>query len=138
MENDINIIQQETIIDSNSKIKLAPKLFKEDCKINWNNNVDKVFNFIRGLSPYPTAFTELFSPSSVSHYIKIFKCSKEILTHHFTVGQIITDSRTHLSIAVTDGLIHLLEIQISSKKKLPINEFLRGFPIHNDWKTSLT
>jgi len=137
LENNINVVSQDVITSSNTNLKLAPKLFKEDCRINWNNNADKVFNHIRGLSPYPAAYTDLISPEGDSYYTKIFRCSKEITRHHFSTGQIITDSNTHLSIAVIDGLIHLQELQISSKKKMPVSEFLRGFRINNDWKTNL-
>lgn len=119
-----------------SELKSAPKIFKEDCRINWNQNTEKVFNFIRGLSPYPSAFTELLSPEGQIHHIKVFRSSFENTTHEFESGKVITDSKTHLSIAVTDGFIHLQEVQLSAKNKMSIDAFLRGFPVNNNWSTT--
>jgi len=121
-------------VTSISELKSAPKIYKEDCRINWNQNADKVFNLIRGLSPYPAAFTELISPDGSTHYIKVFHSTKEISQHNFKPGKIVTDGKTHLSIAVTDGFIHLQEVQLSAKKKMPIDLFLRGFSMNSEWK----
>jgi len=121
-------------VTSISELKSAPKIYKEDCRINWNQNADKVFNLIRGLSPYPAAFTELISPDGSTHYIKVFHSTKEISQHNFKPGKIVTDGKTHLSIAVTDGFIHLQEVQLSAKKKMPIYLFLRGFSMNSEWK----
>jgi len=127
---------QHHIVSNFDQLKSAPKIFKEDCRINWNQTADKVFNLIRGLSPYPAAFTELISPDGSTHYIKVFRSAKEISQHNFKPGQILTDSKTRLSIAVTDGFIHLQEVQLSAKKKMSIDLFLRGFPMNSDWKAS--
>jgi len=136
-ENNINVVEQESILQSIQVIKPAPKIFKDDCRINWNDSAGKIYNFIRGLSPYPAAFTELVSPQGISHYLKVFACKKEIVAHGYLTGKVITDSKTHLSIAVTDGFIHLQEIQASSKRKMHVSEFLRGFQMNDDWRTSL-
>ena len=127
---------QQLIASTVAELKPAPKIFKEDCNINWNQNTDKVFNLIRGMSPYPAAFTELISPDGSVHYIKVFHSTKEISQHNFKPGKIVTDGKTHLSIAVTDGFIHLQEVQLSAKKKMPIDLFLRGFPLNCEWKAS--
>ncbi|MFZ4862768.1 methionyl-tRNA formyltransferase [Sphingobacterium sp. Mn56C] len=105
-----------------SELKHAPKIFKEDCKIDWNNSTEKVFNKIRGLSPYPTAFTYL-----ADKVLKIYEASQEISAVHVPAGNYITDGKSYLKYATNDGYIHLLTIQIEGKKRMSIQEFLRGF-----------
>ncbi|MFH0866260.1 MAG: methionyl-tRNA formyltransferase [Bacteroidota bacterium] len=132
-----NEISQKTLISEKTVLKTAPKIFKEDCLIRWNAGIDSVYNHIRGLSPYPAATTELISPESKPYYIKVFSCSKQTEKHSFETGKLFTDGRTHLSIAVTDGFIVLEEIQLMSKKKMLIHEFLRGFPMNEHWSIKL-
>ena len=132
----IKLISQEEI--DSLDLKKAPKIFKETCRINWNNKAGKIYNLIRGLSPYPTAFTELLSPQGISHYLKVFSCEKEISKHNHEIGKIITDSKSFVSIAVTDGFIYLQDLQLSSKKKMSITEFLRGFQMDGNWKVNIS
>lgn len=128
--------QQQTLLKDIAALKNAPKLSKEICLINWNNTADNVYNHIRGLSPYPAACTEIYSLERISYYLKVFKAEKEIVQHNFKPGQITTNGKTLLSIAVTDGFIHLQELQLSGKKKMHIDEFLRGFPINDTWESN--
>jgi methionyl-tRNA formyltransferase len=130
-------ISQQSLLKENLTLKIAPKISKEVCKINWNSSADNIFNHIRGLSPSPVAFTELVSPEGKPYYIKVFGATKEISQHNFKSGQIITNGKTILSIAVTDGFIYLQEIQLSGKKKMLIDEFLRGFPMNDSWNTNI-
>jgi methionyl-tRNA formyltransferase len=102
-------------------LKHAPKIFKEDCKINWDQSLNKVYNHIRGLSPYPTAFT-IFQNKT----LKIFKAEKEEKNHTEPLGSIVSDSKTFLKYAVEGGYINLKEIQLEGKKRMKIDEFLRG------------
>jgi methionyl-tRNA formyltransferase len=127
-------------VKSSEKLKPAPKIFKEDCKINWKRSAEEVHNFIRGLSPYPTAWTELKGPSPAlpegkgeMMSLKIFKSNKETAEHEYEAGSIQTDEKTFVKIAVKDGFIRLLEIQLAGKKRMGIEEFLRGFSFKN-WK----
>jgi methionyl-tRNA formyltransferase len=126
---------QQTLLNEIKALNNAPKLSKETCLIKWNSNADTVFNHIRGLSPYPTAYTEIYSPERITYYIKVFKAEKEIVQHNFKPGQITTNGKTFLSIAVTDGFITLQEVQLSGKKKMHIDEFLRGFTMNDSWTT---
>ncbi len=132
-ENNVKTVLQQSMI-SNIEIKPAPKIFRNHCRINWNNSADKVYDRIRGLSPYPSAYTELLSPQGNQYCLKIYKCEKEHTIHNLDAGSICTNCRTHLSIAVTDGFINLQEIQLQAKKKMTIAEFLCGFQIDSKWK----
>jgi methionyl-tRNA formyltransferase len=120
-----------------SDFKKAPKIFKETCRINWNKSADKVYDQIRGLSPYPAAFTELLSPEGILYYMKVFRSKKELIQHKLSPGNLTTDGKSFVSIAVADGFIQLQEVQLSSKKKMPVSELLRGFPINNSWKVTI-
>ncbi|GAA4790268.1 methionyl-tRNA formyltransferase [Olivibacter ginsenosidimutans] len=110
----------QTTVDAN-QLKHAPKIFKEDCKIDWNQPVYQVYNFIRGLSPSPTAFTEFQGKS-----LKIFKCRPIREKQHEIPGTIQTDSKHYLRFAVVDGAIDVLELQLEGKKRMHVEEFLRG------------
>ncbi len=101
--------------------KHAPKLFKEDCKINWNLPAIQIFNLVRGLSPYPTAFTTLLGKN-----LKIFRVRIEKIKPDIPAGNYSTDHKNFLKFAATDGFIHLLEVQMEGKKKMGIEGFLRG------------
>ncbi|KIO77915.1 methionyl-tRNA formyltransferase [Pedobacter lusitanus] len=104
-----------------AELKHAPKIFKEFCKVDWNNSVRSIYNLIRGLSPYPTAFTELNEKT-----LKIFKATYEETTPAVSPGTFLTDGKTFLKFAAPDGLISLLDIQYEGKKRMKVDEFLRG------------
>ncbi|MGQ0829061.1 MAG: methionyl-tRNA formyltransferase [Bacteroidota bacterium] len=133
-QNDYPEISQAEYILKGEKEKHAPKIFKEDCKIDWNKHTADVHDFIRGLSPYPTAFTTLLAPDGKIFPIKIFKSEKEFITHSYPINTIITDSKIYLKITLSDGIISITDLQLAGKKRMPINEFLRGFPMNSDWK----
>ena len=117
---------QASLLKPNEKIKLAPKIFKDDCKINWKKKAVDVHDFIRGLSPYPTAWTEIKKENEILS-LKIFRSSKEITEHSHEIGSIHTDGKSFLKIAVKEGFINLLDLQLAGRKKMNIEEFLRGF-----------
>jgi len=102
-------------------LKHAPKIFKEDCKIDWNKPAQQVHNLIRGLSPYPTAFTILNDKT-----LKIFKATLEEKEPGIAAGGFLTDGKTYLKFATKDGFIKLLDIQYEGKKRMLIEDFLRG------------
>jgi methionyl-tRNA formyltransferase len=103
------------------EIKHAPKIFKEDCKIDWNQPAEKVYNFIRGLSPYPTAYTTLNEKM-----LKVFKAEYEIADTESEPGEFFSDNRTFLKVSATDGFVILTDIQMEGKKRMGVAEFLRG------------
>jgi len=104
-----------------SELKHAPKIFKEFCKVDWNNSAKTIYNLIRGLSPYPTAFAELNEKT-----IKIFKATFEETTPSVSPGMFITDGKSFLKFAAQDGYIFLLDVQYEGKKRMMVDEFLRG------------
>lgn len=133
-DNDYPQIDQSELTNADTTIYSAPKIFKGDCKIDWNKSIDDTHNFIRGLSPYPAAHTELIYPDGKTIGLKIFITTKEYSAHNSPTAIITTDSKTYLKIAVTGGYIVLHEIQLAGKKRMKIEDFLRGFQMNNDWK----
>jgi methionyl-tRNA formyltransferase len=122
----IETISQKLIIDSTKKLNAAPKLDKETCKIIWNDNSLNIYNKIRGLSPYPAAWSILqFNDNRIS--VKIFE--SEYLTENSNnlPGTLITDGKKILEVATADGLISIKSLQIEGKKRMLVEEFLRGF-----------
>ncbi len=114
----------------NNTLHTAPKLSKEFCRINWNQSPEKNFNFIRGLSPVPSAWTEIINGNSATR-LNIFSSQKEIMNHNFATGKIVSDNKSFLKVAVPGGYIHLKELQLAGKKRLRVEEFLRGFNTEN-------
>ena len=103
------------------ELKHAPKIFKEDCNINWNQPAETVYNFIRGLSPYPTAYTTLNDK-----ILKVFGAEYELAETGEQPGEFFSDNRTFLKVSAKDGFVHLKDVQMEGKKRMGIEEFLRG------------
>jgi methionyl-tRNA formyltransferase len=121
---------QSDLIKPGEALKPAPKIFKEDCKINWALPVGKIYNHIRGLSPYPTAWAILQSKTEETQLtFKVFDCEKEESNHAYSAGEIISDSKKYLKIAVIGGYINITSLQLEGKKRLSAEELLRGFKI---------
>ena len=123
---DITPIDQSEMLKT-VELKPAPKIFKEDCKIDWNQPAEKIFNLIRGLSPYPGAYTTLFTDKEYN--LKVFETEYELNQCDLEIGTIISDNKNKLSVAVDGGYIHILELQIAGKKRMRTEEFLRGFKL---------
>ncbi len=102
-------------------LKHAPKIFKDFCKIDWNQPIANIYNLVRGLSPYPTAFTQLNDKT-----LKIFKAEMEEKEPGIAAGGFLTDGKTFLKFAAKDGFIKLTDLQYEGKKRMPVDEFLRG------------
>ncbi len=125
---------QQKLFKDESELKHAPKIFKEDCKINWSKSLNEIHDHIRGLSPYPAAFTELMGTDNKVHPIKIFITEKENSHHSFPIGSVHTDSKTYIKVAVKGGFITIRDLQLAGKKRLSVTDFMRGFPIDNHCK----
>ncbi len=114
------------------KLSSAPKIFKQDCAIDWNLGGMEIFNFIRGLAPYPAATAVMMDEKGRETGMKIFETIFERNDNN-TIGTIFSDNKRVMKIGVKDGFINVLSLQINGKKKITINEFLRGYNISN-WK----
>lgn len=112
--------------------KPAPKLFREHAQINWNQPVNVVYNQIRGLSPYPGAFTRLNSDGDEKGELKIFSSRIHAGSESIEPGKITLNEENHLLIAASDGFIEPLEVQLSGKKRMKMEELLRGFRLNFD------
>ncbi len=112
---------KETPQPMSDELKFAPKIFKDFCQVNFNQDTNTVYNHIRGLSPYPTAFTFLNDKT-----LKLFLVDKENSQPTVKAGDFETDGKTFLRFATTDGYINVKELQLEGKKRMPVDEFLRG------------
>lgn len=138
IEGNYKLRHQKTFIQGQEILKPAPKLTKELCHICWNDTSVNIYNLIRGLSPYPAAFTELVKDNKAT-VMKIYESkiadkdtlnrilNENNLTERPEAGKILSDNRTYMAITTKDGAILLNEIQISGKKKMNVKDFLIGF-----------
>jgi methionyl-tRNA formyltransferase len=113
--------QAQEVLAEGIELKHAPKLFKETCQIDWLQPTENVYNLIRGLSPHPTAFTQLNGK-----VFKIFKAKKQITEPGIQPGGFLTDQKTFLKFACTDGFVSVTDVQLEGKKRMSVEEFLRG------------
>lgn len=107
---------------AHSQLKHAPKIFTETCNIDWRRSIDEIHNLIRGLSPFPGAFTELGDKT-----IKVFRSEKELLLPTSKPGRWESDGKTYLKFAAKDGYILFKDVQLEGKKRMLIEDFLRGY-----------
>jgi methionyl-tRNA formyltransferase len=126
-EGNIQPIPQTELIEG-TEIKHAPKIFKEDCKIDWNKDSESIRNLIRGLSPYPAAWTTLIHKKMGTEIqTKLFFAQKVILGKTTEPGTIETDGKKYLNVACQKGWLQITDLQIAGKKRMKTDEFLRGF-----------
>lgn len=120
-------MQQETFLHDGIVLKAAPKIFKEDCRIHWNEKTIQIFNFIRGLSPYPGAFCEVPTPEGGKQTMKILRATPEWMNPSSDPGSFVVDRKIGLKVATIDGFIHPTLVQLSGRKPMAIADFLRGY-----------
>ena len=136
-ENNVEMRIQKSFIQGSEILKPAPKLTRELCHIDWRSKTRYIYNLIRGLSPYPAAFTELVKDGKATQ-LKIFKTVKVEGKEYLTMleqngissaapGTILSDGKTYLAFATEDGAISATEIQLAGKKRMPVKDFLIGF-----------
>ena len=118
----VEVPQDRSDGDRQTGLKHAPKIFTETCKVDWNKPVDEMYNLVRGLSPYPAAFTFLELKK-----LKIYKCTKLLNTPMVAPGIYETDQKTFLHFACLNGYLSIEELQLEGKKKMGIADFLRGY-----------
>lgn len=126
-------IPQEQMITE--ELRPAPKIFKDTCRIEWGRPAKRVYDFIRGLSPYPAAWTSLVSPDGVEMVVKIYEAAivpdpKKGIPY----GTIETDGKHYIYVYTADGALSLRTLQLAGKKRMAVEDFLRGFRLAEDYK----
>ena len=129
----VEAIPQEQFYSDESELKPAPKIFKDDCKIDWSKDIDTVYNLIRGLSPYPAAFSVLKGEGLADAPVKIYKVKKVKSAELLEPGSVVSDNKTFIRVFCKDGALDILELQLAGKKRMDVEALLRGFDI--DGKT---
>jgi methionyl-tRNA formyltransferase len=122
---DYKAIEQMHIDEST--LKPAPKIFKDDCKIDWSWQGERIVNFVRGLSPYPAAWTPMYIDGEEKSSAKIFEVKFEPKESAMKVGEITSDSREEIAVRCADGLIHILSMQMAGKRRMSNHDLLLGF-----------
>jgi len=143
MNNNYSSMPQTEEKGSENDLKKAPKIFKEDCQINWHQPGMKIYNQIRGLSPYPTAFTEIHSKGFEPYQLKIyssifepFESESDGVLKPMPPGSIVIENRKNMRIAALDGWISVKEVQQSGRKRMLVGDYLRGLVICSGLKAS--
>ena len=126
LEGNVKTTPQEELAKV-EELRPAPKIFKETCRIDWTKGVKRVYDFVRGLSPYPAAWTELCQGNSAPVMLKIYETEKQFCEHSLSPGSIVTDGKTYFKIASTDGYVNILSLQLAGKKRMNVQDFLRGY-----------
>ena len=125
--------EQQQAVDG-SPINTAPKIFKETCEIDWTKTAKQVYDFVRGLSPYPGAWTTLVAPDGRETVLKIYKSRKTMVSgskvqvsgaKNQESGQLVLDGKS-LFVACADGLLEIVELQLAGKKRMQARDFLNG------------
>ena len=122
-------VEQRAMYDNECELRPAPKIFRETCRIDWGKSVSQVYDFVRGMSPYPAAWCELADAQNKEVALKVYEVEKELSAHNKPCGTLLTDGKTFLKVAVEGGYISLVEVQLAGKKRMPVADLLRGFSI---------
>ena len=127
-------IEKGTVITNQQKdaknLKPAYKIHKETCEVDWSKPIDEIYNHIRGLSPYPAAWSTLYNGKE-EMAVKIFMVAKEHAAHSFKIGTLVFDKK-ELKVAVKNGYINLLEIQLPGKRKMQTSAVLNGLKLEKN------
>ena len=113
-------------------LKPAPKIFKEDGRIDWSRNAEDIHNLVRGLSPYPAAWTPIYKDGAECGSAKVFTTRFELCNHNTAPGTLKTDGRTHLAVAAADGWVYIEEMQMAGKRRMAIKDVLLGWRLSNE------
>lgn len=125
---------QDNILPDKTLLNPAPKIFKTDCRINWAEPCIKIHNRVRGLSPFPGAFSNLVMDHEIIKQVKIFRTSYILNYGTRSPGTIITDHKNLFSVAAGDGIISIEELQLEGKRRMNAAEFLRGIKISDNFR----
>lgn len=131
LDGTIKSIDQDKMISEGVEATPAPKIFKEDCHIDWNNSVENIYNQIRGLSPYPGAWSSFYDEDNNEMQFKIFQTElPEQKKTDYQPGTILHD-KDYMKIVCGDGVLEIVEVQLSGKKRMNVQDMMRGFDLQN-------
>ena len=122
----IRPIDQDTLT-TDTEIRHAPKIFKDTCRLAFDLPVKRAFDFVRGMSPYPAAWTELVEENGKRTMLKIYATTREETSVAEAPGTVLTDGKTYFKIAFSDGYLALTQLQLAGKKRMTVSDFLRGY-----------
>ena len=125
LSGNVKSVAQSDLIAPGTVLNPAPKIFKEDCRLDFSKNGIAIKNLVRGLSPYPTAFTTI-KVKDKDMSLKVFAVDFEPSKGITEIGKLFTDNKTFIKISCADGYIQLLDIQLEGKKRMGVVDFLRG------------
>lgn len=129
VEGRADTLPQSKMYVDESELRPAPKIFRDTCRINWQLPVRSVYDFIRGMSPYPAAWTELVGENGDVVPIKVYEAAVESAAHNCTVGTMLSDGKSYIKVALDGGYISFLSVQLPGKRRMAVDELLRGFRI---------
>ena len=109
------------------ELRPAPKIFRDTCRIDWSKNSEQLYDFVRGLSPYPAAWMEVTDANGAATAIKVYETKREQCAVTHPVGALLTDGKSYVKVALADGYLHLTSLQLPGKKRMPVADLLRGF-----------
>lgn len=127
LDNKADAVAQDNMIQNSCELKAAPKIFKDTCRIDWEREAEEIHNHIRGLSPYPAAWSELHLEGKEPLTVKVYSSEPVISDHQPQIGTILTDNKTYLHIGCKNGYISIKEMQFAGKRAMSIEEVLRGY-----------
>lgn len=122
-------VAQSQMYACEEELRPAPKIFRDTCRIDWSRSVQQVYDFIRGLSPYPAAWCELSDAAGNRLSLKVYSAGKEYAAHNITPGTLLSDGKSFMKVAVDGGYVVFNEVQLAGKKRMPVVDLLRGFSV---------
>lgn len=123
-------IPQDQFMCDAEVLRPAPKIFKDTCRIDWHLPLKRIYDFVRGLSPYPAAWTELVDIDGKHQVLKVYETEMRPVVHTDAAGILRTDGKTYLEVAVEGGYLRFLSLQLAGKKRMPVSVFLNGMKQH--------
>ena len=126
---EVQAVAQNEMYIHESDLRPAPKIFRDTCRIDWTKGLCGVYDFVRGMSPYPAAWCEFTDEAGNDVVLKVYDVVKEACMHNKECGTVVTDGKSFVKVAVLGGYVSLVLVQLAGKKRMPIADLLRGFSI---------
>lgn len=129
VKGEADAVAQTAMYANESELRPAPKIFRDTCRIDWTKNMVQLYDFVRGMSPYPAAWCEIVMVDGKELALKVYEVAKEPCVHGRENGTLVTDGKSFIKVAVEGGYISLMDVQLAGKKRMPVAELLRGFQV---------